>query len=307
MSRGTRITTDVEYVANVLNNGGIAGIPTETVYGLGARADIEQSVFRIFDVKGRPRNHPLIAHLGVEVDFREWGQFNENAQRLAEEFWPGPLTLLVPRTEKIGTWVTGGRESVALRIPRHLVTLRLLSLVDGAIVAPSANRFGKVSPTTAQHVADDLGDDVDCILDGGRCEYGLESTIVECIGETVSILRPGAISALDISETLDLPVSLEIGDSRAPGMMISHYAPDANVRLVTSHDEAQSLQEELHQQSVSSEVLWFDDPMEYAVHLYDFFRKCDFEGKQVVIAILPKDSGIGSAVRDRLFKAAAHR
>lgn len=307
MSRDPRITTDVEYVASVVNSGGIAGIPTETVYGLGARADLEESVFRIFDVKGRPRNHPLIAHLGVDVDFRQWGKFNENAERLAEKFWPGPLTLLVPKTEKVGSWVTGGRESVALRIPRHLVTLRLLSLVDEAIVAPSANRFGKVSPTTAQHVADDLGADVDCILDGGRCEYGLESTIVECIGETVSLLRPGAISVLDISETLDLPISLGSGDSRAPGMMISHYAPDANVRLVTSLDEAQTLQSDLRQQSVSAEVLWFDDPMEYAVHLYDFFRKCDFEKKQVVIAILPQDSGIGSAVRDRLIKAAANR
>lgn len=305
MSGFPLITTNVEYVAQILNDGGLAGIPTETVYGLGARADLRESVHRIFDVKGRPRTHPLIAHIGEGADVSRWAHFNETAKALADRFWPGPLTLLLPKTDHVGSWVTGGRDTVGLRMPRHQMTLKLLSLVEDAIVAPSANRFGKVSPTTAQHVANDLGSDVDCILDGGHCELGLESTIVECVGTNIAVLRPGAVSAAQISDVLGLAVSLDEGESRAPGMMVSHYAPSAQVRLVNSLDEALAMQHDVLITSQTSRVLHYEDTDQYAVHLYDFLRQCDFDKVHVVIAVMPKGGGIATAIRDRLLKAAA--
>lgn len=305
MSGTPLITTNVEYVAQILNDGGLAGIPTETVYGLGARADLRESVHRIFDVKGRPRTHPLIAHIGEGADVSRWAHFNETAKALADRFWPGPLTLLLPKTDHVGSWVTGGRDTVGLRMPRHQMTLKLLSLVEDAIVAPSANRFGKVSPTTAQHVANDLGSDVDCILDGGHCELGLESTIVECVGTNIAVLRPGAVSAAQISDVLGLAVSLDEGESRAPGMMVSHYAPSAQVRLVNSLDEALAMQHDVLITSQTSRVLHYEDTDQYAVHLYDFLRQCDFDKVHVVIAVMPKGGGIATAIRDRLLKAAA--
>lgn len=299
------VTTDIEVVADILNSGGICGIPTETVYGLGALADLPHSVEKIFEVKGRPRNHPLIAHIGQDMDPSRWAILNSTAEMIMDLFWPGPITVLLPKTEKIGTWVTGGRDTVALRMPRHPMTLQLLDVVGEPIVAPSANRFGRVSPTTALHVAHDLGTDVDCILDGGPCEFGLESTIVECREDSVLLLRPGAITAADIADRLKLDVHLDEGDSRAPGMMISHYAPNARVQLVDSFEQAMAIAENLNQNSLRCRVLSYDEPSEYAVRLYDFLRVCDLDKIDVVIAVLPRDHGIGAAIRDRLQKAAA--
>ena len=305
MKSGPLITTDVEIVAEVLNSGRIAGIPTETVYGLGARADLPDAVDKIFEVKGRPRHHPLIAHIGLEMRPERWAHLNSTAEILMETFWPGPLTLLLPKTKMIGVWVTGGRDTVALRMPRHPMTLELLNRVGEPIVAPSANRFGKVSPTTAQHVAHDLGTDVNCILDGGPCQFGLESTIVECHENSITLLRPGAITAAEISECLQLEVLFDQGDSRAPGMMVSHYAPNARVQLVETNDHAASIAETLKKTQTSCRILSYDELEEYAVNLYDFLRLCDHDNIEVVIAVLPSEHGIGSAIRDRLQKAAA--
>ncbi len=299
------ITTDVEYAARMLNDGGVIGMPTETVYGLAARADKEQSVGRIFDIKGRPRNHPLIAHLSPDVDPRSWGAMNDNAEALASAFWPGPITLLVPRTQRVGLWVTGGRDTVALRVPAHEMTQDLLRRVDEAVVAPSANLFGKVSPTTAQHVFNDLGTTIDCILDGGPCNIGLESTIVECLGQSISILRPGGISAAQIAEVTKLRLQLAHGESRAPGMMLSHYAPEAQLLLVDTKDQATQIASDQHLGKNEWALLHFDDTDEYALKMYDQLRRFDAEGVRVVIATLPAAHGLGEAVRDRLLKAAA--
>ena len=225
------ITTDVVLAADVLRNGGIIGLPTETVYGLAALARDEQAVHRIFDTKGRPRNHPLIVHLSTSADFTQWGRFNETALALAQAFWPGPLTLLVPRTSLVPDWVTGGRDTVAIRVPNHPMAQEILALINDGVVAPSANRFGKVSPTSALHVIADLGDDVDLVLDGGRSDVGVESTIVECT-EIFQILRPGNISEIEISKVSGRALGTTSGPSRAPGMLDSHYAPDAKVMLV---------------------------------------------------------------------------
>ena len=305
MSSLSVITSDIEHAANVLNNGGVIGMPTETVYGLAARADLEESVGRIFDIKGRPRNHPLIAHLSPDAPASLWGYFNKNAESLAAAFWPGPITLLVPRTERIGLWVTGGRENVALRVPSLEVTQQLLRMVEDAVVAPSANLFGKVSPTTAQHVLSDLGTSVDCILDGGPSSVGLESTIVECVGDSIAILRPGGISAEQIADASGLQLSFSTGESRAPGMMLSHYAPEATLMLVDSPEQAMQIAADRHLSKNDWAMLHFEDADEYALKMYDQLRQYDADGISLVIATLPQARGIGEAVRDRLQKAAA--
>ena len=300
----TQISTDVTEAAQILLSGGIIGLPTETVYGLAACALNESAVSKVFAVKGRPTSHPLIVHLSPDADLTNWGIFTPEALRLAQAFWPGPLTLLVKRTTMVPDWVTGGRDTVALRVPSHPVAIELLRTVDTGLVAPSANKFGKVSPTTAQHVLDDLGNSVDLILDGGSCEVGVESTIVECLDHSVTLLRPGLISAEQIHHVLQTQMTTEQGVSRAPGMLVSHYTPNANVVLVDSIEEAKQRQTKLELNGDKVAVIHHHQVDEYAKKLYDELRAADRNGCSTVIAVLPTDEGLGAAIRDRLRKAA---
>lgn len=299
------ITDDPQRAADTLGQHGVVAIPTETVYGLAALVHDEVAVGRVFDIKGRPRSHPLIVHLAQSDDPSRWGHMSRAAVELATRYWPGPLTLLVPRTPLVPDWVTGGRDTVALRVPRHPLTLRLLELLDDALVAPSANRFGRVSPTRAQHVVDDLGSDVDLILDGGPCTVGVESTIVECVDDNVSILRPGAISREDITRTIGRAPIAPTGVSRAPGMLSSHYAPRARVIVCDDRQAALSQSAELVSRGHSTAIVWEPDVAVYAARLYDLMREADSSGVQFILAVLPSEEGLGTAVRDRLFKAAA--
>ena len=299
------ISQDVALAAEVLLDGGVIGMPTETVYGLAGLALNEDSVHRIFDTKGRPRNHPLIVHLGPTVDFRAWGDFNDQALSLAEEFWPGPLTLLVPRTQMVPDWVTGGRDTVAIRVPSHPMAQDLLARVKSGVVAPSANKFGKVSPTTAKHVQVDLGDEVDLILDGGVCAVGIESTIVECT-DVFQVLRPGYITIDAISRCVGINPDASSGASRAPGMLASHYAPSARVLLVDSLPQAHEVKREWSSTKKVC-ILQFDEVDVYAESLYDELRKADQEGHDIVIAVRAPNVGLGVAINDRLSKAAADR
>ena len=305
MNLSSRITQDIDQASQTLKTGGIVGIPTETVYGLAAVALNVQAVSRVFSAKGRPTSHPLIIHLSPNDDINRWGELNESAQLLASTFWPGPITLLVPRTRLVPDWVTGGRDTVALRIPAHDMTIALLDLLGDAVVAPSANRFGHVSPTSAQHVVDDLGDSVDLVLDGGQCTIGVESTIVECTSSSVQILRPGKVSALDIANVTGLNISLTDGPSRAPGMLLAHYAPNARVELFDSFSEAQDHLNQYISDGQSVEILHYDDPTTYALSLYDDLRAADLRSREIVLAVMPLDNGLGTAIRDRLAKAAA--
>ena len=305
MNLSSRITQDIDRASQTLKAGGIVGIPTETVYGLAAIALNEQAVSRVFSAKGRPTSHPLIIHLSPNDDINRWGELNESAQLLASTFWPGPITLLVPRTRLVPDWVTGGRDTVALRIPAHDMTITLLDLLGDAVVAPSANRFGHVSPTSAQHVVDDLGDSVDLVLDGGQCTIGVESTIVECTNSSVQILRPGKVSALEIAKVTGLGISLTDGPSRAPGMLLAHYAPRARVELFDSLPEAQDSLNQHISDGQSVEILHYDDPTTYALSLYDDLRAADLRSREIVLAVMPLDNGLGTAIRDRLTKAAA--
>ena len=296
------IGSDIRQAATLLRDGGVIGMPTETVYGLAALASNEEAVRRVFDIKGRPYDHPLIVHLSPTEDLSQWGHFNSDATALAQAFWPGPLTLLVPRTARVPDWVTGGRDTVAIRVPNHPVAESLLELVADGVVAPSANLFGKVSPTEAKHVFNDLGKLVDYILDGGPSEHGVESTIVECI-DTPTILRPGSISKDDIEAVLHISMQADTGESRAPGMLTSHYAPNAQVVLVETIEELRNQTSELSISGTRCISLHFDSVQEYAFRLYASLRQADETGVDVVVALLPPDQGLGVAIRDRLRKA----
>ena len=298
------IGTSIDRALEILRNGGVIGFPTETVYGLAADASNSVAVNRIFDIKGRPRNHPLIVHLDSLAEARLWSaDWSASAEILGALFWPGPLTVIVTKALTVHHEVTGGLETLALRVPNHAVALEVLRGLEGGIAAPSANKFGKVSPTTAEHVLADLGSEVDYILDGGPCSIGLESTIVDCSAHTIQILRPGGISLELISQVLPIAEHMT-GPSRAPGMLESHYAPTCRLTVVADMNEAQSL---LGTHAATQQVRIIDgssDPSLFATQMYSQLRQCDDDGIDQAIVVLPSPNGIGHAIRDRLLKAA---
>lgn len=217
----------IQQAADLLRQGKLVAVPTETVYGLGADAANPDAVGKIFAAKGRPADHPLIVHLAYANQMHDWAEdVPEAAMRLAAAFWPGPLTIILKKKASVPMAVTGGQNTVALRVPDHPVALWLLRVFGGGIAAPSANRFGRISPTLAGHVAEELGDAVDCILDGGPCTVGVESTIIDLTDSRPTILRPGRISRSQLEEVLQTEVALKSQHKiRAPGMLAAHYAP----------------------------------------------------------------------------------
>jgi L-threonylcarbamoyladenylate synthase len=305
----SRSGTDVGLALDILRNGGIVGFPTETVYGLAADADNADAVRRVFATKGRPTDHPLIVHVAGAADLPAWSDHpGTDARRLAELCWPGPVTVVVDAARRVLPEVTGGRPTVALRAPAHPLAQELLQAFGGGLAAPSANRFGRVSPTAAQHVLDDLGIAVDYVLDGGPCTVGVESTIVDCTTSPVQILRPGGLAVEDIERLLDGGISPATGPSRAPGMLPSHYAPACPVELVDDAAEARRLADAARDRGERVLVLdRSDDLVGYARDLYEVLRAADTAGMDGVIAVLPPPIGLGHAIRDRLSKAAAPR
>ncbi len=296
---------DVDRALEVLRSGGLVAIPTETVYGLAADATNEAAVRRIFAAKGRPADHPLIVHIASAAQLSDWAdEVPSAAERLASTCWPGPLTLLVPKARHVLPVVTGGRSTVGIRVPAHPLTEELLTRFGGGLAAPSANRFGMVSPTTAQHVRDDLGDAVDFVLDGGPCPIGVESTIIDCSVTPPQILRPGGIPSEQIVELLDGNIAEASGPSRASGMLASHYAPNARVLLAEDRAEALQLAADLDHPELIDRTA---DLVDYAQHLYSDLRAADARGAGTIVAVLPPPAGLGHAIRDRLMKAAAHR
>lgn len=296
--------SSIDRALEILRNGGLVAIPTETVYGLAGDASNEAAVRKIFEAKGRPADHPLIVHIAAAEQLGDWAARIPNAAEiLADTCWPGPLTLLVPRATHVLNVVTGGRETVGVRVPAHPLTTELLDRFGGGLAAPSANRFGKVSPTTAAHVVADLGSQVDYVLDGGPCPVGVESTIVDCTVNPPQILRPGGISSEDIRELLGDALADAAGPSRASGMLTSHYAPRARVLLVASSEEATI-------EAAAVPGAWIidhsDDLAAYAHSLFAELRAADQGGAETIIAVMPAARGLGHAVRDRLTKAAAH-
>lgn len=316
-SDSVEVTTDVELTVARLRTGGLAAIPTETVYGLAADAEQPHAVSRIFSVKGRPANHPLIVHLASPEALDDgWVSASitadaaEAAHRLAATCWPGPLTMLVPRGPRALDAVTGGRATVGIRVPAHRDTQRILSAFGRGVAAPSANRFGRVSPTTAQHVVADIGALLDpardIVFDGGRCTVGVESTIVDLSVWPPQVLRDGAVGADDIAKIIDAPLDRFSGPSRASGMLASHYAPSCAVTLAETSDVAHELAAGHRTRGVKVRVLnRTDDVVRAAFELYSDLRDADVHGVEVLIVVMPAAQGVGHAVRDRLIKAAA--
>ncbi len=288
----------------------MVAFPTETVYGLGADATNEAAVARIFAVKGRPRGHPLIVHLGGEEWLDDWAvDVPDPARALVRSMWPGPLTVLLRRHPRVPDVVTGGRATVGLRVPAHAAALELLDAFGSGIAAPSANRFGRVSPTTAAHVRADLGADVDLVVDGGPCTVGVESTIVDCTTDPPSILRHGLVTTDAVRNLMGGPVTdVDTGERRAPGMLDSHYAPRAAVVLAADGAEADARAEEVRRSGRAVDVLAPDVSAEdYARHLYGWLREADARALDVLVVVPPADVGMGAAVNERLRKAAAPR
>jgi len=289
-----------------LANGGLVAIPTETVYGLGAAINNEVAIAKIFVVKGRPQNHPLIVHLAhIDQLHQVAHDIHPDAIKLAHACWPGPLTLLLQRNENVSMSITGGRDTVAVRIPDNAFTRQLILDLGSPIAAPSANRFGKVSPTTAQHVCDDLQNDVDLIVDDGASSIGVESTIIDFSVSPPQLLRPGGIPIEDIEQILGYTIRDTDGISRASGMLQNHYQPSCNVLLVFTDQEAQQLKVSLVSQYQRIRILNRCDNLPlFATLLYSDLRQADTDRIDVLIAVLPENKGLGAAIRDRLTKAA---
>lgn len=303
--------------AEVLRRGGLVAFPTETVYGLGADATDDRAVVRVFEAKGRPRFNPLIVHVASPDAAAEVAAFDARARELAARFWPGPLTLVLPRSSgcPVSLLASAGLDTVAVRIPDHPVALALFRATGRPVVAPSANRSGAVSPTTAAHVAESLGDAVDLILDGGPCRIGIESTVLDLSGPRPVLLRPGGITAEALERLLgplDRPAGEVVGDAarRSPGMLSRHYAPDRPLRLgATAAEPGEALLAfGPNPPPGATTVLNLSpagDLAEAAANLFRMLRALD-RPPHTGIAVMPiPETGLGAAINDRLRRAAA--
>jgi L-threonylcarbamoyladenylate synthase len=307
----------IKEAAAVLRRGGLVAFPTETVYGLGADASNPAALARLYAVKGRPLNHPVIVHLGDAAQLSRWArEIPPHAAALAERFWPGPLTLVLLRAKGVGDELTGGQDTIGLRVPGHPVALALLREFGGGIAAPSANRFGRISPTNAKHVLEDLGTDVDLILDGGACEVGIESTIVDFSRGRPVMLRPGRVGAADIAAALGVaPQAPASGAPRAPGALESHYAPRRPLRVVHAGEwnfrsggdsSRRAVMSFRSRPAGDASLAWIEassDPERYGRALYANLRELDASGCDEIVVEAPPDSAEWSAVRDRLMRA----
>jgi L-threonylcarbamoyladenylate synthase len=303
--------------ARVLADGGLVAFPTETVYGIGADATNGEAIARLYAAKGRPRFNPLIAHVPSAAAARAIAAFNAQASMLAQAFWPGPLTLVLPKTESRGVsdLATAGLDSIAVRMPQHAVAHDLLEAFGKPIVAPSANRSGHVSPTTAQHVLSDLAGRVDLIIDGGATSVGVESTIVSCLGAP-TLLRPGGVPRDAIERALgcSLIETAAIADEAplAPGMLASHYAPKTPIRLNAFSVKSDEALLAFGSRAPTGAATTLNlsvrgDLVEAAANLFSHLRALDaFGARAIAVMPIPSD-GLGEAINDRLARAAAPR
>jgi L-threonylcarbamoyladenylate synthase len=309
------VSMDIHLAAQLLHSGALVAIPTETVYGLAANALNADAVVRIFETKNRPQFDPLIVHVKDAAEIKKFAaSVPEEARKLMEKFWPGPLTIVLRKNKLIPDIVTSGLDTVGLRMPNHPLALALLRETGFPLAAPSANPFGYISPTTAQHVADQLGDKIPMILNGGTCDVGVESTIIDCAGKKPILRRLGGISLEAMTEVIG-PIELltyEENTPNAPGMLLSHYAPRKKMLLGNIHDLLN-----VHTENVS--ILSFKDQYynypntrlsesgdlhEAARNLFSAMRKLDADSSAIIIAEPVPDYGIGRAINDRLRRAA---
>ena len=306
---------EIRRAAEILRAGGLVAFPTETVYGLGADASSPAAIARLYAAKRRPLDHPVIVHFADAARAFEWArEIPEAAKKLAVRFWPGPLTLILKRSERAGDFVTGGQDTIGVRVPSHPVARAMLEAFGGGVAAPSANLFGKVSATTASHVREDLGEDADLVLEGGPSEIGIESTIVDLSRGKPVLVRPGRISVAELEAVLGEPVAQEDAQApRAPGTLERHYATRTPARLVASH----ALDAEIARTGGSAAVLAFSRPDErvdhwlrmprepeaYAQRLYATLRELDTAERELILVESPPDTPEWAAVLDRLRRA----
>jgi L-threonylcarbamoyladenylate synthase len=312
----------IQAAADLLRQGKLVAIPTETVYGLGADAKNPEAVKRIFAAKGRPADHPLIVHIPDKAALADWAiEIPDSAWNLAECYWPGPLTIVLKKHPDVPMEVTGRQNTVALRVPNHPVALSVLQAFGGGIAAPSANRYCRISPTQASHVEEELGDKVDMILDGGSCQVGLESTIVDLSGEKPQLLRPGQINKTEIESILQTELDIPINIERilAPGMHEVHYAPVTTTILCTQAELEVILQGNAFQHNHTMGILWFGNAVasdlfeqaivmpayvnDYAHLLYSKLRDLDHTGLDLIFVEQPPQTEEWRGVNDRLKKA----
>ena len=308
---------EIKKAAQALKDGHLVAFPTETVYGLGADATNETAVGRIYSTKGRPLGHPVIVHILSINQINEWAvDIPAYAIKLAEEFWPGPMTLILKRSEIAKNFITGGQENVGVRVPSHPVALELLSEFEKlgglGVAAPSANRFGAVSPTSAPDVLEELGDDFrleDLILDGGQCQVGIESTIIECTEAAPKVLRPGAITIEMIEKKILIEViSKQIkGGVKTSGLLDSHYSPKAEVILngVAAPGDGLLAMENIPTPIGVTRLATPTTIEQFALDLYKALRSADQKGINRIVVIPPEGDGLAVGVRDRLSKTAA--
>jgi L-threonylcarbamoyladenylate synthase len=304
-------SSSVSLGAMGLKRGGLVAFPTETVYGIGADAGNREAMDRLYSVKGRPNNHPVIVHIAEQQLVEYWAkEIPDYATILMNEFWPGPMTLILQRTSHAENWITGGQDSVGLRVPSHPVALAILSefhkLGGNGVAAPSANRFGGVSPTSAEAVVDELGDLLsfdDMVIDGGDCEVGIESTIIDCTKEAPMVIRKGAITAEMISKVV--AISENKSEIRASGTLPKHYSPKTPV-FVNSEAKVGDGLLALAAVSTPVGVQRLASPKnidEYAHDLYRAFRLGDSLQVTRIVVIAPEGEGLASAIRDRIMRA----
>ena len=305
-------STEINLAVEALKDGELVAFPTETVYGLGADATSDQAVAKLFAAKGRPSFNPLISHVADAAAALALGSFSEDAKKLAEAFWPGPLTIVVPRAPHcpVSLLASAGLPSIALRVPDHPLALELLRAVCRPIVAPSANLSGRISPTTAAHVKRGLGKKVSVILDGGPCTVGVESTVVSFVNERATLLRPGGLSRSEIEQALGhaLDVEMDSAQPHSPGQMESHYAPHAHLRLEASAPRKGESYLGFGSYSHGPYTLSArGDVIQAAANLFHILHELDGLGvKAIAVAPIPHE-GLGEAINDRLRRAAAPR
>ena len=323
MARAVRATqVEIETAVQALRDGELIAFPTETVYGLGANAQNPVAVRRIFEAKGRPAAHPVIVHLDSPKYLHRWvREVPEGALKLAERFWPGPLTMVMPRAAHVHDVVTGGQDTIAIRVPAHPMAQQLLTAFGGGIAAPSANRYGRLSPTRAEHVREELGDAVRLVLDGGECQIGLESTIVSFEGPSVRLLRPGSVTAGQIRAVVgELAVGPAGESPRVPGSVATHYAPLTPVTIVPAGEidaQADAASSGARRIAVLAQrlplrshkyVTWINAgrrPESYGHDLYNNLRTLDRAGCQKILVQAVPDGERWDAIRDRLLRAAS--
>ncbi len=297
----------IKKASEIILKGGLVAFPTETVYGLGANAFDEKAIAKIFTAKGRPQDNPLIVHISNKKDiYKLSSNVNEKCLNLIEKFWPGPLTIILKKSDLISKKVTAGLDSVAIRMPTNKIALELIKKSTVPIAAPSANKSSKPSPTRATHVLDDLNNKIDAVIDAGEVDIGIESSVLDLSGKTPQLLRPGKITKKQIEKVIGkVEEKTKTKRPKSPGMKYKHYSPNAKVIIISSKKEKETIQKKEPYKKIK--LLSYSDETTMAHNLFHDFRECDKEGIQIILVQSIKEKDFGQAIMNRLKKASENK